>query len=376
MNKIWLEQYPKSVPATIDVAAHASLVELLEAAFASHGQKVAYTFMGKSLTFAEVDTWSRALGAYLQSLGLRRGDRVAVMLPNVPQYPVAIAAILRAGGLLRFGQAHLRPGCATPLPDDVDDGRPRTLFEKIIARHRLATPVTPPQPQAGQGAFVRADWRFIHEYYTGMAAHMLQAQFGDAVSLHEPGSIVVFEDHSSYMDESPAHVRAGLVPNMVAMCETQRGFAAAHGLRQHRTLTDAEAAADDGRNVAGISHAMMAEHYVLPGQVVVGTDSHTPHSGALGCVAFGVGTTDMANAFVTGAVRLTMPESLRVELAGELKPGVTAKDLVLHLLADPAIRAGAGVGKVFEFCGPVVEALSSPHLAVATNAVVCDSSVQ
>ena len=79
-----------------------------------------------------------------------------------------------------------------------------------------------------------------------------EAQFGDAVSLHEPGSIVVFEDHSSYMDESPAHVRAGLVPNMVAMCETQRGFAAAHGLRQHRTLTDAEAAADDGRNVAGI----------------------------------------------------------------------------------------------------------------------------
>ena len=100
MNKIWLEQYPKSVPATIDVAAHASLVELLEAAFASHGQKVAYTFMGKSLTFAEVDTWSRALGAYLQSLGLRRGDRVAVMLPNVPQYPVAIAAILRAGFVL------------------------------------------------------------------------------------------------------------------------------------------------------------------------------------------------------------------------------------------------------------------------------------
>ncbi len=297
---------------------------------------------------------------------IRRGEPITVD-ELVAGRDALAAAILRAGGLLRFGQAHLRPGCATPLPDDVDDGRPRTLFEKIIARHRLATPVTPPQPQAGQGAFVRADWRFIHEYYTGMAAHMLQAQFGDAVSLHEPGSIVVFEDHSSYMDESPAHVRAGLVPNMVAMCETQRGFAAAHGLRQHRTLTDAEAAADDGRNVAGISHAMMAEHYVLPGQVVVGTDSHTPHSGALGCVAFGVGTTDMANAFVTGAVRLTMPESLRVELAGELKPGVTAKDLVLHLLADPAIRAGAGVGKVFEFCGPVVEALSIDERATLTN---------
>jgi 3-isopropylmalate/(R)-2-methylmalate dehydratase large subunit len=96
---------------------------------------------------------------------------------------------------------------------------------------------------------------------------------------------------------------------------------------------------------------MMAEHYALPGQVVVGTDSHTPHSGALGCVAFGVGTTDMANAFVTGAVRLTLPESLRIELDGALPAGVTAKDVVLHLLALPAVRGGAGVGKVFEFAG-------------------------
>ena len=96
---------------------------------------------------------------------------------------------------------------------------------------------------------------------------------------------------------------------------------------------------------------MMAEHYALPGQVVVGTDSHTPHSGALGCVAFGVGTTDMANAFVTGAVRITVPESLRIDLDGRLPAGLTAKDIVLHLLALPAIRAGAGVGKVFEFAG-------------------------
>jgi 3-isopropylmalate/(R)-2-methylmalate dehydratase large subunit len=102
-------------------------------------------------------------------------------------------------------------------------------------------------------------------------------------------------------------------------------------------------------------HAMMAEHYALPGQVVVGTDSHTPHSGALGCVAFGVGTTDMANAFMTGAVRMTVPRSLRIELTGPLAPGITAKDIVLHLLATTKIRAGLGVGKVFEFCGSAVE---------------------
>jgi hypothetical protein len=103
--------------------------------------------------------------------------------------------------------------------------------------------------------------------------------------------------------------------------------------------------------VAGISHAMMAEHYALPGQLVVGTDSHTPHSGALGCVAFGVGTTDMANAFVTGAVR-SRAAVLRVVLDGALPAGVTAKDVVLHLLrAAGFIRAGGGVGKVFEFGG-------------------------
>jgi 3-isopropylmalate/(R)-2-methylmalate dehydratase large subunit len=101
--------------------------------------------------------------------------------------------------------------------------------------------------------------------------------------------------------------------------------------------------------------------------VVAGTDSHTPHSGALGCVAFGVGTTDMANAFVTGAVRLTRPEELCVVLDGALPPGVTAKDVVLHLLAQPAIRAGAGVGRVFEFTGPVVAQLSTDERATLTN---------
>src|SRR5262249_21751168 len=97
------------------------------------------------------------------------------------------------------------------------------------------------------------------------------------------------------------------------------------------------------------------------------TDSHTPHSGALGCVAFGVGTTDMANAFVTGALRLTVPQTLRVQLDGSLPVGVTSKDVVLHLLSLPAIRAGAGVGKVFEFAGAVVREFSTDERATLTN---------
>jgi long-chain acyl-CoA synthetase len=97
MDKIWLKQYPAGVPAQIDVKLYASLVTLMEESFVKYRALPAYVFMGKTVTFGQVDDASRALAAYLQSLGLDKGDRVAVMLPNVPQYPVAVAAILRAG---------------------------------------------------------------------------------------------------------------------------------------------------------------------------------------------------------------------------------------------------------------------------------------
>ncbi|MDB5912181.1 MAG: 3-isopropylmalate dehydratase [Ramlibacter sp.] len=294
---------------------------------------------------------------------LQRGEPIAID-ELVQGRDALAAAILRAGGLLAFGQQHLRNPQPVPL---AGASGPLTLFEKIVQRHMLATPVTPRSAQAGEGCFVRADWRFIHEYYTGMAAHMLHATLGQPLTLHDPASIVAFEDHTSYVEESPAHAGSPLLPNMLAMCRAHRDFAAAHGLRSHRTLTEQEAALDAGNNVAGISHAMMAEHYALPGQLVAGTDSHTPHSGALGCVAFGVGTTDMANAFVTGAVRLTMPRVLRVELGGTLPAGVAAKDVVLHLLRLPAIRGGGGVGKVFEFGGSALRALSTDERATLTN---------
>ncbi|HEY5863763.1 MAG TPA: aconitase family protein [Casimicrobiaceae bacterium] len=274
------------------------------------------------------------------------------------------ASIVRSGGLLEFGRRHL---LAADRASPDSEGPPRTLFEKIVARHLLRTPVTSPQPHPGEGAFVHTAWRFIHEYYTGMAAHALDSTFADGYRLVDPSSVVVFEDHTSYIDESPAHVRLGLIPNVRAMQQAQRDFVARHGLRFHRTLTDDEAREDDGSNAAGISHAMMAEHYALPGQLIAGTDSHTPHSGALGCVAFGVGTTDMANALVTGAVRLTIPESVRVELRGPMAPGLSAKDIALHLLAMPYIREGAGVGKVFEFTGSAVTAMSIDERATLTN---------
>ncbi|MGU3628180.1 long-chain-fatty-acid--CoA ligase [Comamonas sp. C24C] len=99
-DRPWLNAYPEGVPADIDASQYPSLVALMEEAFAKHADKVAYSFMGKELTFAQVDAQSKVFAAYLQSLGLQRGDRVALMMPNIPQYPVAVAGVLRAGYVL------------------------------------------------------------------------------------------------------------------------------------------------------------------------------------------------------------------------------------------------------------------------------------
>jgi long-chain acyl-CoA synthetase len=97
MEKPWLKQYPAGVPAQVQADLYPSLVALLEESFQKHRQAAAYKFMGATLDFAQVDALSRAFAAWLQGQGLERGDRVAVMLPNVPQYPVVVAAVLRAG---------------------------------------------------------------------------------------------------------------------------------------------------------------------------------------------------------------------------------------------------------------------------------------
>ena len=99
-DRIWLKSYPEGVPAEVDVTQYDSLVALMAQSFKQYASRTAYSFMGRDVTYQQTDQLSLALAVYLQSLGLVKGDRVAVMLPNTPQYPVAVAAILRAGLVL------------------------------------------------------------------------------------------------------------------------------------------------------------------------------------------------------------------------------------------------------------------------------------
>ena len=97
MDKIWLKSYPPNVPADVDTSAYASLAALFEDSFKKYANDKAYVCMDKAITFGDIDRMSRDFGAYLQGRGLKQGDRVAIMMPNVLQYPVALAAVLRAG---------------------------------------------------------------------------------------------------------------------------------------------------------------------------------------------------------------------------------------------------------------------------------------
>lgn len=261
-------------------------------------------------------------------------------------------ALLASGGLLKYGKSF-----------GIGNGgvlkRPKTLVEKIVERHSSDGKEI---LQAGQSGFLKTDWRFAHDIYTAMVAHLLHTNLGHPAPLFDKEHILLFEDHLIYAHRSPIHKANNIVDASWEMGVAHRAFAEEYGIKDHGRLPDSDGA-------EGICHAIMLEQYALPGQVIVGTDSHTTHSGAMGSLAFGVGSTDMASAFATGLIRLTVPESILINLTGEIQSGITAKDIVLHLACQPELKQGAGVGKVFEFVGPVIDALSMDERATLTNMV-------
>jgi 3-isopropylmalate/(R)-2-methylmalate dehydratase large subunit len=266
------------------------------------------------------------------------------------------AELIRRGGLFRLMQA--RAAGWAPPPRDARP-RPMTYAEKIIARRSGGQPVRP-----GDAVFLRTDWRYAHEYSSPLAISAVERERPAGVVIREPEGVVMFSDHLTFIDRAmPAERRAlGLLDLAQAMSRVQQAFSERHGLRLHGFLPDREGS-------EGISHSIMAERYVRPGQVAIGTDSHTPHCGALGAFAFGVGSTEMAVAWLSAEVRLQVPATLRVRLEGALAPGVCAKDVALHLLRLPYIRDGRAIGQIFEFCGPVIERLPTDERATLTNMV-------
>jgi 3-isopropylmalate/(R)-2-methylmalate dehydratase large subunit len=267
------------------------------------------------------------------------------------------ADVVRCGGLLPYNVARLQGALAAPVI--ATERRPMTLAEKIVAAHvRRDGGIGVGAVAPGDAAFVTVELRFTHEYVTPMAAAFWDELVGVDVPLTDPGSIVFFRDHLPLLAEAMAadEIAAGRLALAERLGDHQAAFAARTGVR----LIDAVAG-------GGICHTVVLERFAVPGQLLLGTDSHTCQAGALGCLALGCGATEMFNAWFTRDVRLKVPPTLRVEVSGTPSADVGAKDVMLLLLAHPFVRAGRAVGLVIEYGGPVVAAMGIEERATLTN---------
>ncbi len=272
--------------------------------------------------------------------------------------------IIERGGLFAYNKARRIGGVTPPLPKR-SAGRPMTVAEKILARHwvtdlskeALGVPAVGP----GDTGFVKTDVRFSHEYVTPMAAGLYE-QYAPEDDIRDKKSVLLFRDHLAMLDlVMPEEKRKqGLLDLAGGLAKKQREFAAAQGLRLHGDLKDRKGS-------EGICHTIVYSTHALPGQVIVGSDSHTPHSGAVATVAFGVGSTAIANAWVTQDVRLEVPETVKIHIVGEKAENVTAKDMVLEVLRHSYVKQGRALARVLEWVGPAVAALSVDERATLTN---------
>ncbi|MCK5943778.1 MAG: 3-isopropylmalate dehydratase [Planctomycetes bacterium] len=300
---------------------------------------------------------------------IKAGEQISIDEFTKGLDPIA-TEIVRHGGLFAYNKARLAG--ATAPPQVATPKRAMTLCEKIIANRAIADAKTGAlgiaAVQPGDALFVRTDVRFSHEYVTPMAEALFKMGLGEDAKVRDPESVFAFRDHLTFLDRvmPQKHIDMGLKEQAASLATVQEAFTKSQGVRLFGEVER------DGQTVGseGICHNIVIEELAEPGQLVIGTDSHTCMAGALGCFAFGVGSTDMANSWFTKDVRVKVPESVRVNLTGQLSDGVCAKDVMLHLLSDGFFKSGDGIGKVLEFAGAGTMALSLDERATLTNMAV------
>jgi len=317
---------------------------------------------------------------------IRKGEEIALNEFTRDLDPIS-RDIVEYGGLFNYNKARLAGEVSPPalelagvrsprvskgsdaegaLPygraSDTTPRRPMNIVEKIIARHAFvkAGTIGVESVKPGDALFAVADVRFSHEYVTPMAASLFTQALGD-VAITEPASVFAFRDHLTFLSKvmSPKHREMGLLEKAEGLATTQESFTKKQGIRLYGETPEGGSEA--------ICHNAVVEDIALPGQIVIGTDSHTCMAGVLGCFAFGVGSTDMANAWFTKDVRIRVPETVRYVLKGKKRADVAAKDVMLYILASDYMKSSKGIGKVLEFAGEDLMNWSMDERATLTN---------
>jgi 3-isopropylmalate/(R)-2-methylmalate dehydratase large subunit len=273
-------------------------------------------------------------------------------------------AIVEYGGLFNYNKARLA-GETTP-PSLETKKRPMNLVEKIIARHAFvrAGEIGVEAVKPGDALFAVADVRFSHEYVTPMAESLFKQALGKEARVTRPESVYAFRDHLTFLGRvmSEDKRKMGLLDRANGLAVTQESFTEEQGIRLYGGTEE--------RGSEAICHNAVVEDIALPGQLVIGTDSHTCMAGVLGCFAFGVGSTDMANAWYTKDIRVRVPETVKFVLSGEKRPDVSAKDVMLKILSTDYMKEGRGIGQVLEFAGEGLKDWSIDERATLTNMAV------
>ncbi len=240
------------------------------------------------------------------------------------------------------------------------------IVEKIIARHAFvrAGEIGVEAVKPGDALFAVADVRFSHEYVTPMAESLFKQALGQAARVTEPESVYAFRDHLTFLGRvmSDEKRKLGLLERANGLATTQESFTDEQGIKLYGGTEE--------RGSEAICHNAVVEDIARPGQLVIGTDSHTCMAGVLGCFAFGVGSTDMANAWYTKDVRVRVPEVVRFVLTGTKRADVSAKDVMLKILATDYMKEGKGIGQVLEFAGDGLQDWSIDERATLTNMAV------
>src|SRR6267154_2236475 len=295
---------------------------------------------------------------------VRRGEPIPLSAFTAGEGEIT-RGIIEYGGLFNFNVARLQ-GKVTLSPPDTPP-RPMTLGEKIIARHWVVDPargkIGVPAVKPGDEGFVVTDVRFSHEYVTPMAAIFFEQLVGPAERVTDPDSVLLFRDHLTFLSDAmtPERIKEGLLDVALQLEKKQREFAERQGIRLYGELRLGHHGSE------AICHSKILEAHAEPGQIIIGSDSHTPHAGAVGCIAFGVGTTAIFNSWITKDVRLQVPETVKVVITGQKPDNVTAKDFMLEVLRHPYVKTGKAIGKLVEYCGDAVETLSVDERATMTN---------
>src|SRR5437762_3782633 len=295
---------------------------------------------------------------------VRRGEAIPLSAFTAGEGEIT-RGIIEYGGLFNFNVARLQGKVVLTPP--ATPRRPMTLGEKILARHWVVDPsrgkVGVPAVQPGDEGFVVTDIRFSHEYVTPMAAIFFEQLVGPDEQVFDPGSILMFRDHLTSTPEAmrPERVKEGLLDVALQLEKKQRAFAEKQGIKLYGELRLGHHGSE------AICHSKIREGHAEPGMIIIGSDSHTPHAGAAGCVAFGVGTTAIFNSWITKDVRIAVPETVKVLVRGQKPENVTAKDFMLEILRHPYVKTGQAIGKLVEYCGDAVESLSVDERATMTN---------